>query len=122
MRSIWTLLCCVVLGAALTACKSSAPAPAEDEAAAEAAQPAEEAAATEEAAAPGAAPAAEKPADIPAPPDVAAPPENAERSESGLAWTVLEKGTGDNHPKEWDVVTVNYTGWTTDGKMFDSSV
>ena len=122
MKSIWTLLCCVVLGTALTACKSSAPAPAEDEASAESENPAEEAAEKQEAATPTAAAEAEKPADIPAPADVAAPPENAERSESGLAWTVLQKGTGDTHPKEWDVVTVNYTGWTTDGRMFDSSV
>jgi FKBP-type peptidyl-prolyl cis-trans isomerase len=121
MKNIWTVVCCVLLGATLTACKSSPPAPAEDETAASEASAeeveAKEAAAPEEAAAEPA-----KPADIPAPPDVAAPPDNAEKSESGLAWTVLQEGTGDTHPKEWDVVTVNYTGWTTDGRMFDSSV
>ena len=69
----------------------------------------------------GAALASEPPKSIPAPPDVAAPPDNAETSDSGLAWIVLQEGTGDNRPKEWDVVTVNYTGWTTDGRMFDSS-
>ena len=62
------------------------------------------------------------PADIPPPPDVGAPPENAERSASGLAWTVLKEGTGDRHPAESDVVTVNYTGWTTEGRIFDSSI
>ena len=55
------------------------------------------------------------------PSDVAAPPEGAERSESGLAWRVLQAGTGTEHPREIDVVTVHYTGWTTDGEMFDSS-
>jgi len=120
MKTIWTLLCCVVLGASLTACKSSAPAPAEGEAA-ESEAPAEQAQAKEEAAPDKAAAEAPKPVDLPAPPDVAAPPENAEKSESGLAWTVLQEGTGDAHPKEWDIVTVNYTGWTTEGKMFDSS-
>jgi FKBP-type peptidyl-prolyl cis-trans isomerase len=25
------------------------------------------------------------------------------------------------HPQAWDSVSVNYTGWTTDGKMFDTS-
>ncbi|UCH28158.1 MAG: FKBP-type peptidyl-prolyl cis-trans isomerase [Myxococcales bacterium] len=122
MKIIWTLLCCVVLGAALTACKSSSPEPSEGEAATEAEAPAEEAEAKpEESATQEAAAQAAQPTDIPAPPDVAAPPENAEKSASGLAWTVLQEGTGDKHPKEWDIVTVNYTGWTTDGKMFDSS-
>lgn len=59
--------------------------------------------------------------DIPAPDDVAEPPANAEKTESGLASRVLEKGTGSEHPSARDRVTVHYTGWTTDGKMFDSS-
>ena len=63
----------------------------------------------------------EEPAGIPAPPDVAAPPESASRTESGLASRVLEEGEGDEHPTENARVTVHYTGWTTDGQMFDSS-
>jgi peptidylprolyl isomerase len=59
---------------------------------------------------------------IPAPSDVAAPPKDATITESGLASTILEAGTGTTHPKSSDIVTVTYTGWTTDGKMFDSSV
>jgi peptidylprolyl isomerase len=59
---------------------------------------------------------------LPAPPDVAAPPESAERSESGLAWIVLRKGRGGGRPGPYDVVTVDYTGWTADGINFDSSV
>jgi len=117
MKTVWTLVCYVALAAALTACKSSAPAPAEGEPAADSEAPADTAEAAEDKAPAQAA----APAGIPAPPDVAAAPENAERSESGLAWTVLQEGTGDKHPSEWDVVTVNYTGWTTDGRMFDSS-
>jgi peptidylprolyl isomerase len=35
---------------------------------------------------------------------------------------VLQKGTGTQHPGATDKVTVHYSGWTTDGKMFDSSV
>jgi peptidylprolyl isomerase len=122
MKSLWTLLCCAVLATALTACKSSAPAPAEGESDSDSAAPAETAEATaDEAAAAAIEAKAVAPADIPAPPDVAAAPENAKRSESGLAWTVLQEGTGDKNPSAADIVTVNYTGWTTDGRMFDSS-
>ena len=60
--------------------------------------------------------------DLPAPDDVAAPPEDAQRSDSGLASKVLVKGTGSEHPTATSTVTVHYTGWTRDGKMFDSSV
>ncbi|HJL17962.1 MAG TPA: FKBP-type peptidyl-prolyl cis-trans isomerase [Sandaracinaceae bacterium LLY-WYZ-13_1] len=59
---------------------------------------------------------------IPAPPDVAAPPADAERTPTGLASKVLEAGTGTRHPGPTDTVEVHYTGWTTDGEMFDSSV
>lgn len=60
---------------------------------------------------------------LPAPSDVAAPPENAERSDSGLAWVVQKKGRGRATPGPYDVVTVDYTGWTAEeGINFDSSV
>jgi FKBP-type peptidyl-prolyl cis-trans isomerase len=62
------------------------------------------------------------PEPIPAPDDVAAAPEDAEMSDSGLASKVLQAGEGSTHPGETDEVLVHYTGWTTDGKMFDSSV
>lgn len=56
------------------------------------------------------------------PPDVAAPPADATTTESGLAYKVLRPGTGTAHPKRRDTVVVHYSGWTTDGQMFDSSV
>lgn len=58
----------------------------------------------------------------PVPTDVAAPPAGAETSASGLAWRVLTPGTGTKHPVRNSMVTVHYSGWTTDGEMFDSSV
>lgn len=68
---------------------------------------------------------AAQPATAPAPPapaDVAAAPADAEKSASGLASKVLQKGKGDKKPSTQEMVVVHYTGWTTDGKMFDSSV
>ena len=61
-------------------------------------------------------------APIPAPPDVKNPPRDAKRTSSGLEYKVLTPGTGKAHPTASSEVTVHYTGWTTDGKMFDSSV
>jgi FKBP-type peptidyl-prolyl cis-trans isomerase len=57
----------------------------------------------------------ETPADLEAPDD-------AETTPSGLAYQVLERGDGGASPRGWDQVTVHYSGWTTDGEMFDSSV
>jgi FKBP-type peptidyl-prolyl cis-trans isomerase len=62
------------------------------------------------------------PPPIPAPADVKAPPPDAAVTASGLASKVLAPGRGTRHPRPNSQVTVHYTGWTTDGKMFDSSV
>ena len=59
--------------------------------------------------------------DTSAPDDVAAPPEDAEFTDSGLAYRVLEEGQGGQTPGKTDTVRVHYTGWTTDGEKFDSS-
>ena len=56
------------------------------------------------------------------PEDVAAAPEGAEKTASGISSKVLTKGTGTAHPKATDQVKVHYSGWTTDGKLFDSSI
>ena len=120
MQNPRSLLSCVVFAAALTACKSSAPAPFEGEG-----EPTKETAATEAATAETPKPPSEPPGaprSIPAPSDVAGAPENAERADSGLAWVVLEEGEGEETPGPNDFVTVHYTGWTTEGRMFDSSV
>lgn len=56
------------------------------------------------------------------PEDVAAAPSDAQTTASGLASKVIENGSGTANPKATDLVTVHYSGWTTDGKLFDSSV
>src|SRR5262249_45076319 len=56
------------------------------------------------------------------PPDVAKPAGDAKKTAKGVFYKVLKPGKGGPKPKPTDTVKVHYTGWTTDGKMFDSSV
>ena len=58
----------------------------------------------------------------PAPSDVAAAPSDATTTRSGLQYKLLTAGSGSAHPTAGSSVTVHYTGWTTDGEMFDSSI
>ena len=60
--------------------------------------------------------------DLPAPADVAAVPSDAVTTASGLAHRVVQAGTGTDHPGPRTTVTVHYSGWLTNGTMFDSSV
>jgi peptidylprolyl isomerase len=55
------------------------------------------------------------------PADLTAPPA-ATKTNSGLAYKILAPGTGTVHPRRRDKVVVNYSGWTTDGRMIDSSI
>jgi alanyl aminopeptidase len=50
------------------------------------------------------------------------PGRGARKTRSGLYHKVITKGTGAVRPKAASKVKVHYTGWTTDGAMFDSSV
>lgn len=56
------------------------------------------------------------------PEDVAAPPADATKTVTGLAYKVLRAGSGDRRPSRGSTVVVHYSGWTTDGNLFDSSV
>lgn len=62
------------------------------------------------------------PAPLPVPKDLKAPPKDATKTASGLVYKVLTKGTGAAHPTAASQVSVHYSGWSKDGKMFDSSV
>lgn len=64
----------------------------------------------------------EAPKPPPTPEDVAKAPDDAEKTNSGIASRVLTKGSGSDHPKSTDQVKVNFSGWTTDGKLFESTV
>ena len=70
----------------------------------------------------GGAPPAERVPQVPPPSDVSAPPADAIHTSSTLAYKILKPGTGTRHPRPNSTVTVHYTGWTTDGVTFDSSV
>jgi len=60
----------------------------------------------------------------PAPADVAAAPADAEVTATGLQSKVITASTvpGAKRPGPKSQVTVDYSGWTTDGNLFDSSV
>jgi len=60
--------------------------------------------------------------DLSAPEDVAAPPDDATFTASGLASKVLAAGSGTRRPLATDTVRVHYSGWQTDGMLFDSSL
>jgi FKBP-type peptidyl-prolyl cis-trans isomerase len=64
----------------------------------------------------------EPPAPPAVPADVAGVPSNATVTSSGLAHRVLQAGRGSRKPGPRSHVTVHYSGWTTNGQMFDSSV
>ena len=56
-----------------------------------------------------------------APTHLLAPPPEAVKSPSGLATLRLKAGRTTLQPGPKDYVTLHYTGWTRDGKSFDST-
>ncbi len=49
-------------------------------------------------------------------------PDHAYRTSSGLRFVVFKRGKNTTHPLASTEVTVHYDGYTSDGKIFDSSV
>jgi len=64
--------------------------------------------------------AAPKPPEVPD--DVGGVPDGATVTATGLAYRVLTPGAGTRHPTASSTVTVHYSGWMTNGQLFDSSV
>ena len=59
----------------------------------------------------------------PAPPhNLKKPPATALKTPSGVAIEVLYRGTATQHPTMSSRVTVNYSGWTKLGKLFETTV
>jgi len=75
-----------------------------------------------EAAKPAEQPEAPPAPEVKAPDDVDAPPADAKQSAKGVYYVVLKAGTGARKPTAKNRVKVHYSGWTTDGQLFDSSV
>ncbi|MDP6943892.1 MAG: FKBP-type peptidyl-prolyl cis-trans isomerase, partial [Myxococcota bacterium] len=55
------------------------------------------------------------------PDDLTNPPADAIKTESRLMYKVLMPGEGRLRPGPNDMIKVHYTGWTTDGAVFDST-
>ena len=56
------------------------------------------------------------------PVDLTAPPADALRTRSGLAHKVLREGSEPKKPRRRSTVRVHYSGWTSDGRLFDSTI
>jgi FKBP-type peptidyl-prolyl cis-trans isomerase len=58
----------------------------------------------------------------PTPVDLKQPPPTAIRTTSGLAYQVLSQGKGDAHPATNNKVMVHFSGWRSDGRLFESTI
>jgi FKBP-type peptidyl-prolyl cis-trans isomerase len=54
--------------------------------------------------------------------DLNNPPARAKRMPSGLAIEILKTGTGTTHPGMNSRVILNYTGWSANGLLFESTI
>jgi peptidylprolyl isomerase len=58
----------------------------------------------------------------PVPPDLKLPPRNATKLESGVSFRRIKKGTGTQHPSGKSRMLLQFSGWTVDGDLIESSV
>ena len=58
----------------------------------------------------------------PTPRSLKSAPATARRTASGLAIEVLKRGKGTRHPQEETPVKLDFSGWTTDGRLIESTV
>lgn len=58
----------------------------------------------------------------PTPADLSVPPADAVKTPSGLAYKVLKSGSGTKHPSMSSMVRVHFTCWTSNGRVFESTV
>ncbi len=58
----------------------------------------------------------------PTPADLTPPTSGTSKMPSGVLVQVLTPGVGSAHPSMNSWVTVQYTGWTADGKLFESTM
>ena len=58
----------------------------------------------------------------PTPSDLKQPPKGSIKLPSGVYMQVLKPGTGSLHPVMSSWITLDYTGWTSDGRLFESTV
>jgi peptidylprolyl isomerase len=56
------------------------------------------------------------------PEDLLRAPADAKRTPSGSAYRRLTPGTGKAHPSESNMLTVNYTAWSEDGSIVESTI
>jgi len=58
----------------------------------------------------------------PTPADLARPPHEAQKLRSGVVMQILKPGSGEIHPSETSWLMLDYTGWTSDGTLFESTI
>jgi peptidylprolyl isomerase len=63
-----------------------------------------------------------RPEPPPAPKHVAKPPKQAKKTDKGVWYVLLKKGSGKKRPAPTDNVRINYTAWQSDGTRIDSSI